>query len=116
MGETAAGSESRVSSPWRIVGRLLTTAHDPLRSDNSVELEKAGARVARKATADVPVADEFQEQLTARPALKAAFQALTPGRRSGYLLYFASAKQAKTREARIEKCLPLILAGKGLDD
>jgi uncharacterized protein YdeI (YjbR/CyaY-like superfamily) len=54
--------------------------------------------------------------LRKNPALKAAFEALTPGRQKGYLLYFSSAKQAKTREARVEKCTPQILNGKGLDD
>ncbi len=60
--------------------------------------------------------DEFRSKLDAMPDLKTAFEALTPGRQRAYLLHFSSAKQAKTREARIEKCLPQILAGKGLDD
>jgi len=50
------------------------------------------------------------------PALKAAFNALTPGRQRGYIIYFSAAKQSKTREARVEKCIPLILNGKGLND
>ena len=50
------------------------------------------------------------------PTLKKAFAALTPGRQRGYLLHFSSAKQAKTRQSRIEKCIPQILAGKGIDD
>ena len=82
----------------------------------AVAVEKAGSHVAKKTTADFTVADEFRDKLNALPALEAAFQALTPGRQRGYLLYFASAKQAKTRKARIEKCTPLILDGKGLDD
>ena len=82
----------------------------------AISVEKAGAKIARKTTADFPVADEFRDKLDARPELKAAFQALTPGRQRGYLLYFAAAKQAKTRDARVEKCIPLILAGKGIDD
>jgi len=82
----------------------------------AIAVEKAGSKVARKTTADFPVADEFRAKLDALPALKAAFQALTPGRQRGYLLFFASAKQAKTREARVETCMPRILAGKGLDD
>jgi uncharacterized protein YdeI (YjbR/CyaY-like superfamily) len=84
--------------------------------DEAIELEKAGARVARKTTAEFPVAGEFQAKIDALPALKAAFRALTPGRQRGYLLYFAAPKLAKTREARVEKCVPLILEGKGLDD
>jgi uncharacterized protein YdeI (YjbR/CyaY-like superfamily) len=54
--------------------------------------------------------------LDEKPALKKAFAALTPGRQRGYLFYFSAAKQSKTREARIEKCMPQILKGKGLDD
>jgi uncharacterized protein YdeI (YjbR/CyaY-like superfamily) len=60
--------------------------------------------------------EEFMNKLDEDPDLKAAFEALTPGRQRGYLLYFASAKQAKTRAARIEKYTQQILAGKGLDD
>jgi uncharacterized protein YdeI (YjbR/CyaY-like superfamily) len=60
--------------------------------------------------------EEFQAKLASMPNLKAAFEALTPGRQRGYLLHFSSAKQSKTREARIEKCMSGILEGKGLDD
>ncbi len=82
----------------------------------AVEVEKAGAKITRKTTADFTMAEEFRDRMDALPALKAAFQALTPGRQRGYLLHFASAKQAKTRQARVEKCMPLILEGKGLED
>ena len=60
--------------------------------------------------------EEFRARLEANPALKAAFEALTPGRQRGYLLHVAGARQSKTREARIEKFTPKILDGKGLDD
>jgi len=60
--------------------------------------------------------DEFQARLDRDPALKSAFEALTPGRQRSYLLYFSSAKLTETRVARIEKCLPLIFDGLGLDD
>jgi len=82
----------------------------------AIEIEKAGLKVAMKKTKDFAVADELQTKLDAMPTLKTAFEALTPGRQKGYLLHFSSAKQSKTREARIEKCIPLILNGKGLDD
>jgi uncharacterized protein YdeI (YjbR/CyaY-like superfamily) len=82
----------------------------------AIEVEKAGLSVTRRTTADYAVPEEFQNRLDDDPALKAAFDALTPGRQRGYLLYFASAKQSKTREARVEKCTPQILAGQGLDD
>lgn len=82
----------------------------------AIEAEKAGLEVKLKKTSEFKVADEFQNKLDAIPALKKAFGALTPGRQRGYLLYFSAAKQAKTREARVAKCMPRILKGKGLDD
>jgi uncharacterized protein YdeI (YjbR/CyaY-like superfamily) len=82
----------------------------------AVEVEKAGLKVPAKKTADYPIPEEFQARLDADPAVKKAFESLTPGRQRGYLLHFAAPKQAKTREDRVEKCLPKILAGKGLDD
>lgn len=82
----------------------------------AIAVQKAGLRVALKQTADFATPDEFASKLRELPALKQAFSALTPGRQRGYLLYFSSAKQSKTREARVGKCVPRILAGKGLDD
>jgi len=82
----------------------------------AIELEKSGAKVQMKTVAEFPMADEFKARLEKHAALKKAFGALTPGRQRNYLLYFSSAKQARTREARIDKCAPLILKGKGLDD
>jgi uncharacterized protein YdeI (YjbR/CyaY-like superfamily) len=82
----------------------------------AIEAEKAGLKVKLKKTAEFTIAEEFQYKLDANPALKAAFAALTPGRQRGYLLYFAAAKQATTRQARVEKCMPQILKGKGLND
>lgn len=82
----------------------------------AVEIEKSGIKVALKKTSDYPVPEEFQTRLSESQDLKNAFEALTPGRKRAYLSYFSQAKQSKTREARIEKCLSQILAGKGLDD
>ena len=82
----------------------------------AVEIERAGLKVDFKKTAAFSVPEEFQARLDATPKLKAAFEALTPGRQRGYLLHFSSAKQPKTREARIEKYIPRIFEGKGLDD
>lgn len=82
----------------------------------AVAVEEAGLKVAFKKTSDVEVPEEFQNKLDKKPALKKAFDALTPGRQRAYLFYFGSAKQSKTREARIEKYLPKIMEGKGLDD
>lgn len=82
----------------------------------AMEVEKAGLEVKLKKTSEFTVPEEFQTKLDKLPALKTAFAALTPGRQRGYLLYFSGAKQSKTRESRIEKCIPQILKGKGLDD
>jgi uncharacterized protein YdeI (YjbR/CyaY-like superfamily) len=82
----------------------------------AVEVEKVGLKVTLKKTSEYPVPLEFQNKLDKIPALKAAFDALTPGRQRAYLFYFSAAKQAKTREARVKKCMPQILKGKGLDD
>lgn len=82
----------------------------------AIEVEKAGLKVDLKETNKFPVAEEFQRKLTEIPALNTAFKALTPGRQHAYLLYFDAAKQAKTREARIEKSMPRIINGKGLKE
>lgn len=82
----------------------------------AIEVEKAGLQVNLKKVSEFAVAEEFQQKLDKMPKLKKAFEALTPGRQRAYLLHFSSAKQAKTRESRIEKCIPQILEGKGLDD
>ena len=82
----------------------------------AIEVEKAGLKVTPKKTSEFAIAEEFQDKLDASPALKTAFDALTPGRQRAYLLYFSSAKQSKTREARVKKCMPQILKGKGLSD
>lgn len=82
----------------------------------AVDVEKAGLKVSLKDTSEFEVADEFQQKLDEDPALKAAFEALTPGRQRAYLLYFSAPKQAKTRQARVEKYIPQILQRKGLND
>lgn len=82
----------------------------------AIELEKAGLEVTYKKTSEFKMPEEFQRKLHQIPALKTAFEALTPGRQRGYLLYFSAAKQSKTREARIEKCMDPIFDGKGLND
>ncbi|WP_044564431.1 YdeI family protein [Azospirillum sp. B4] len=82
----------------------------------AIAVEKSGQTVEMKKTADFTMPQEFQAKLDGDAALKSAFEALTPGRQRAYLLHFSSAKQAKTREVRIEKLAPKILEGKGLDD
>jgi uncharacterized protein YdeI (YjbR/CyaY-like superfamily) len=82
----------------------------------AIEVEKAGLKVELKKTKEFIMPGEFQIKLNAIPALKAAFEALTPGRQRAYLLHFSAPKQSKTRESRVEKYIPQILDGKGLDD
>ena len=82
----------------------------------AIAIEKAGLKVELKKTAAFEMVTEFEKELNKNASLKNAFAALTPGRQRGYLLHFAAAKQAKTREARIEKCTPIILQGKRLND
>jgi len=81
----------------------------------AVEIEKAGKKITLKKTTDYPVPEEFKKALADDPALRQAFHSLTPGRQRAYLFYFGQAKQAKTREARIEKYYQQILDGKGMD-
>ena len=82
----------------------------------AIEVEKAGLKVNLKSTADYEVVPEFQTKLDQIPALKTAFEALTPGRQRAYLFHFSKPKQSKTREQRVENCIPQILNGKGLND
>jgi uncharacterized protein YdeI (YjbR/CyaY-like superfamily) len=82
----------------------------------AIEVEKSGLEVNFKKTSEFTIPGEFQNKLDAIPTLKAAFEALTPGRQRAYMLHFSAPKQSKTREARVEKCMQQILNGKGLDD
>jgi len=82
----------------------------------AIEVEKAGLKFTFKKTEEFKITEEFQKKLDENPNLKTAFEALTPGRQRAYMLYFSAPKQSKTRVARIEKCTPQILNGKGLND
>ena len=82
----------------------------------AIEVEKAGLKVSFKETTEFIIPEEFQNKLDEIPALKTAFYALTPGRQRAYILHFSAPKQSMTRESRIEKCMPQILNGKGLND
>ena len=84
--------------------------------NEAIEVEKSGLKVELKKTTEFPMPAEFQDKLDHIPALKTAFEALTPGRQRAYLLHFSQSKQSKTREARVEKYMPQILNGKGLND
>lgn len=82
----------------------------------AVEVEESGEKVELKKTKAYPVPEELTEKFKEQPELKTAFEALTPGRQRAYILHFSQPKQGKTRESRIEKCIPQILDGKGLMD
>jgi len=82
----------------------------------AIEVERAGLQMKYKKTKDFKVPEEFQSKLNKMPALKTAFDKLTPGRQKAYIFYFSQAKQSKTRAARVEKYLKQILNGKGLED
>jgi uncharacterized protein YdeI (YjbR/CyaY-like superfamily) len=82
----------------------------------AIEVEKEGLKVVLKKTADFEVPEELQQKLEENPAFKTAFEALTPGRQRGYLLFFAAPKQSKTRISRIENAMPHIFNGKGIHD
>ncbi|UII29575.1 YdeI family protein [Fulvivirga ulvae] len=82
----------------------------------AIEVEKAGLKVEMKKTSEFNMPEEFQKALDEKAGLKDAFEALTPGRQRGYLLHFSQPKQSKTRVSRIEKCMPHIFEGKGLND
>lgn len=82
----------------------------------AVEVEESGVKVAFRKTKEYAIPDELESKFIEMPALKAAFEALTPGRQRAYLLHFSQPKQAATRESRIEKCIEPILEGKGLND
>ncbi|USK34544.1 YdeI/OmpD-associated family protein [Bacillus sp. F19] len=82
----------------------------------AIEVEKAGLEVNFKKNTEIIIPEELQNKFDEIPALKTAFEALTPGRQREYILYFSKAKQSKTRESRVEKCMQQILNGKGLND
>ena len=81
----------------------------------ALEVEKAGLKVKFKKNPE-PIPEELQQKLEEDMDLKMAFEALTPGRKRGYIIYFSQPKQSKTRTVRIEKCIPKILNGEGLND
>lgn len=110
---TQAGRQIRFTNVREIVELetiLKTYIHE------AIEVEKAGLKVNFKKTTEFIIPEEFQNKLDELPALKTAFEALTPGRQRAYILYFSAPKQSKTRELRVEKCMQQILNGRGLND
>jgi Bacteriocin-protection, YdeI or OmpD-Associated len=82
----------------------------------AIEVEKSGKKVTFKKASDYAVPEELQARLDAAPELRAAFEALTPGRRKSFIFHVSGAKQAKTRAARAERCVPMILSGRGFNE
>lgn len=82
----------------------------------AIEVEQAGLKVEKKEVEQFAVPEELQQQFAANPAFQEAFEALTPGRQRAYLYHFSQPKQSKTKTSRIEKCMQLIMEGKGLND
>lgn len=113
------GANSQAVRTVRFTGVDQIVAMEPILKAyiyEAMQVEKAGLKVDFKEKLQLEFPEEFQRQLKASPALKAAFEKLTPGRQRAYNLHFSAPKQSSTRESRIEKCLPRILAGKGLTD
>ena len=103
----------------RFISVSEITAMEPVLKDyikEAIEVEKAGLEINLKKNTEYQIPEEFQSKLDEMPAMKAAFEALTPGRQRAYLLYFSEPKQSKTREARVDKYTQQILSGKGLND
>jgi len=113
IGNAQAGRQVRFTH----VGEIIES--EPILKEyinEAIEVEKAGMQVKYKTTDEFTVPEEFQSKLDEIPGLKTAFAALTPGRQRAYLHHFSQPKQSKTRGSRVEKCIPLILEGKGLND
>ena len=79
-------------------------------------MEESGKKVKLKKPSEYVVPEELQARLDREPVVRAAFEALTPGRRKSYIFHILGAKQAKTRVARAEKCVPMILSGRGFNE
>lgn len=112
-GRHQSGRQIRLTSVHQIASMERTLRMYVL---EAIEAERSGQKVALKQHADYAVPEELKKKLDEMPELKAAFEALTPGRQRGYMLHIAQPKQSKTRASRVERCLEGILAGKGLND
>ena len=99
---------------FREIAPLRSTVTDYIYE--AIALEKSGKKVELKKPSEYPIPEELQSRLDGDPGLRAAFGALSPGRRKSYIFYVSSAKQAKTRSARVEKCVPMILSGRGFNE
>jgi uncharacterized protein YdeI (YjbR/CyaY-like superfamily) len=113
------GSNTRVGRQIRFTSvREIVELEPVLKTyiQQAIDVEKAGLKVEAEEKTELVLPEEFRKKLNEMPALKKAFAALTPGRQRAYNFYISAPKQSQTRESRIEKCIPLILKGKGLND
>ncbi len=113
IGQMQAGRWIKFTSLGEIAA-VRSTLKDYL--FEAIELEKSGKRVVLKKASDYPIPEELQRRLNDDAVLRSAFATLTPGRRKSYIFHISSAKQAKTRAARVEKCVPMILSGRGFNE
>ncbi len=113
IGEAQAGRWIKVTSLGEI-SALSKTLRSYIKE--AVQIEESGRKVLLKKISDYVIPEELQARLDAAPKLKAAFEALTPGRRKSYIFHVSGAKQAKTRAARAERCVPMILRGRGFNE
>jgi uncharacterized protein YdeI (YjbR/CyaY-like superfamily) len=113
------GPNARVGRQIRFTDVREIVRLEPVLKDyvrQAIEIEKAGLKVAPDDNAKLKLPAELKNKLDEMPALKTAFAALTPGRQRAYVFYFSAAKQSQTRASRVDKCLPQILKGRGLND
>lgn len=113
IGAAQAGRWIKFTSPKEI------SALQPILRNyiyEAIQIEESGKKVPLKKVSEYAVPEELQVRLNSAPELKAAFEALTPGRRKSYIFHVSGAKQAKTRAARAEKCVPMILSGRGFNE
>ena len=113
IGQMQAGRWIKFTSLGEIAA-VRSTLRDYL--CEAIELEKSGKKVVLKKPSEYPIPEELQRRLDDDAVLRSAFAALTPGRRKSYIFHISSAKQAKTRAARAEKCVPMILRGRGFNE
>jgi uncharacterized protein YdeI (YjbR/CyaY-like superfamily) len=114
-----AGENTQAARQIRFISVREIVEMEPILKNyihEAIEAEKAGLKVDYKKSTELVFPEELQKKLDKDPVFKTAFGALTPGRQRGYNIYFSAARQSKTRESRIEKCMPRILKGKGLND
>lgn len=98
----------------REIAALRTTLKDYLHE--AIQVEQAGKKIEKKKPSEYPIPEELQKRLDHNATLRSAFARLTPGRRKSYIFHISSAKLPATRTARAEKCVPMILSGRGFNE